>query len=231
MRNTKFLLFCLAICLLFTSCLKNNAQKLLDSTLDIAGNKFESDWKNFKMIGNYSYCKTASVNGLTPERDGAASFNFIENDLEVHYSAATRMEELAGNVHYEREKYKLTDLELELYEDETNNFRSKKIVGKWDGNKSFYCYLKKYLKGSNKPSLNQQKEVLQSDLYAIRFEVYWGGDTYAFLETTELDSEKQQMLLKLFTTDLSSIENSKNDDPMDKAVQRMIEKRKQLENQ
>jgi hypothetical protein len=105
MRNFTiiFLLFFLS------SCSDNTGEKLLSSTLKIAGDKFESDWKNFNMIGHYSYAKSGGVNGITPDRDGAASFNFYDDELEVHYSGATRTEELDGNIRYEREKYKLTD--------------------------------------------------------------------------------------------------------------------------
>ena len=211
MKNTKLFLLSSMIAIFFTSCFKNEAQQILNSTLEIAGNKFESDWVNFKMLGNYSYCFSAGVNGVTPDRDGAASFNFYNDELEVYYSGATRVEELEGKVSYQREKYKLTQFETELYNDDENKFKSKKISAKWDGNKSFYCYLKKYPKGANKPTLNQQKEILQSDMY---------------VETTELDSKKQDELLSLFTEDISTFRPSKKIDPLEEAAIKLVELRK-----
>lgn len=196
MRLLTFIL----ISILFSSCFKNDAEKLLNSAIKIAGNKFESDWRDFKMYGHYSYAKSGGVNGITADRDGAASFNFYDDELEVHYSGATRIEELEGNVRYEREKYKLSDFELDEYVSESGDFKSKKISAKWDKIHSFYCYLKKYNKGSEKPSLNPQKEILNNDIYVLRFEVDWGNNSYAFLETTELSIEKQKLLLELFTT-------------------------------
>lgn len=199
-KNHKMrLLTFILISILFTSCFKNDTEKLLESAISIAGNKFESDWRDFKMHGHYSYAYSGGINGITPDRDGAASFNFYDDELEVYYSGATRVEELEGNIRYEREKYKLSNFELDEYVSESGDFKSKKISAKWDGKNNFYCYLKKYNKGSEKPSLNPQKQILDTDIYVLRFEVNWGGKAYAFLETTELSIEKQKSLLELFT--------------------------------
>lgn len=183
--------------LILSSCSNSDGENLLNSIKEIAGTKFESDWRNFQMYGHYSYCKSGGVGGITPDRDGAASFNFNDDELEVHYSGSTRMEELQGNISYETEKYGLSDFEQTEYFDENLNFKSKKINAKWDNNKTFTCYLKKYLKGTEKPSLNPKKVILDQDIYVVRFEVNWGNNAFAFLETTELEKDKQKQLYDL----------------------------------